>query len=124
MFTNNMAEIKNIVKIAIVMWIIIAIYYCLRTPYDQLSNDFWGHLQYTEIIATQHRLPRHNEGLETFQMPLYYLISSLVLPESLRGDKIAHINGVRFLSVLYGAISLFMIAVLLKQVTKKRICKH
>ncbi len=38
--------------------------------------DYKGHLNYIEIIATESRLPFAGEDWETYQSPLYYLLSS------------------------------------------------
>lgn len=108
----------SIFKTVIAVWLIIAWFFCSRVPCDRFTNDFGGHLQYTEIIANSHRLPYLYEGQETFQPPLYYLINSLAAPKPIEGDKTLHVNVVRGLSVLYGAVSLLIIAWLIKQTTQ------
>lgn len=79
--------------------------------------DFWRHIEYTEIIALEHRMPAPYEKLETYQPPLYYLINSFIVPDSLLTNKTAHINFVELLSMIYGAISLFIILWLIQQVS-------
>ncbi len=80
---------------------------------DMFSNDFYPHLQYTQIISLEDRLPSPYEGNETYQPPLYYLINSLVLPHPNELDKSSHILSVKGLSILYGAISIFLIWLML-----------
>jgi hypothetical protein len=45
----------------------------MQSPYDIAE-----HLQYTQIIAEEKRIPEINEGWGTYQPPLYYIISAVV----------------------------------------------
>lgn len=99
---------KNFLVSVILLWIIIAVLFISRVPYDRPgpAHDFGGHLGYTTHILTNHALPNPLGWWEAPQAPLYYFINSFILPKSLLTDKIAHIKFVRCLSVLYGTIVL------------------
>lgn len=114
---------KNVLKLTVAAWIIIAVLYCAHTPYNHRVHDIWGHMPYTKIIITQHRLPHPSEGWESFQPPLYYLINSLIVPEAINIDESIHANYVRAFSVLYGAISLLIIGWFLKKFIKDPLAK-
>lgn len=100
---------KNISIIAIGAWLILGFLYCQHTPIGHRNHDFYGHIEYTKIIATQHRLPLPHEGWQTYHPPLYYLINNFIGPSIVTSEE-NHINFVRALSVIYGAIFLWFIA--------------
>lgn len=114
------AKISNraVFEIVIVAWILIAGYYNLHTSISCRSRDFWGHVQYAEIITKEHRLPTPHEGWETFQSPLYYLIVSYIASPSLSTEmnQEALIAYGRALSVLFGGLSLLIITWFLQQI--------
>jgi len=90
----------------VVTWCIMARFFLVAQPkIDNYNQDFYGHLQYTTIIQTEHRLPSPNDGFETYHPPLYYLIASW-LPDA---PSDSHIIAVKTLSVVYGAIFLICI---------------
>jgi len=91
-----------------VAWALVGFYYILSTPANVRSHDFFGHVQYTSVIGEQHRIPNFNEGWETFQPPLYYLVNSLV---PFQGHD--HVFLVRLLSLFYGACGLWLITLTL-----------
>lgn len=106
---------RTVTKITIALWIIIAALYLKHTPLDHRNHDYVHHLYHTEVIVAQHRLPNPYEALETYQPPLYYLINSLVVPQSLiEGKKEIHGYCVKSLSIIYGAIAIFLLSYLLK----------
>ncbi len=115
----NLLCIRHLYTIVISVWVIIAAGYCIRVPIDHIADNFWSHVENTKIIVTQHRLPFPNEGQEAVQMPLYYLLNSLIVPRDIMNNVIVHINFVKALSILYGAISLIVIGLFLKEVTNK-----
>ncbi len=91
---------------ALLIWFILVLFHIYRTPIDHLSHDFGSHLSYTEVIIREHRLPKPYE--DGGYPPLYYLINSVIAPESLKADKTFHIDWVRKLSALYGAMSILI----------------
>jgi len=88
----------------LMLWFVIAIPYTLRTPDDAYTHDFLGHVQYTQFLHLQGRLPQPGEGAEAHQPPLYYLIASRLACTSPH-----HVLYVRLLSVLLGAFVLFLL---------------
>ena len=60
-------------------------------------------------------MPKPYEGWQTYHPPLYYLINHFLAP-SIITDKEKHVSFVRFLSVLYGAVSIYAIGWLLLQI--------
>ena len=62
-------------------WIVIfamllAVSYFLATDLSTRQMDVQGHQQYVGYLLTYHALPRVNYGWETFQPPLYYMLSA------------------------------------------------
>lgn len=127
----NMHTNKNVIKIALIAWLIIAGIYISHTPHSDRSHDFAGHVEYTEIIYNKHRFPKPLEGWETYHPPLYYLINSFLSPVKLNTEKMEmlhkgefriglerHINLVQYMSVVYGAIALWLIAWFLPKITE------
>ena len=128
MFEQN----KKVILIALIFWFIIAGVYISHTGIGERAHDMDGHVQYTQIIINEHRLPGPKEGLQTYHLPLYYIINSLMAPKVLDSEKMAlmwkgiyrnigldtHIRCVQAMSVLYGAIALVIIAWLLSKVTQ------
>ncbi|NNN07554.1 MAG: DUF2142 domain-containing protein [Elusimicrobia bacterium] len=56
-------------------WVVLGLNNIRRLPM-YVGYDVMEHLRYLETIAIQHRLPAATEGLQTFQAPLYYLLSA------------------------------------------------
>lgn len=104
---------RSIIEITIAVWIIIASLYLIHTPHDHRGHDHWQHFFNTEYIVKMHKLPPPYEHWETYHPPLYYFINSFITPTNVKStkieDKVIHINYVRALSVLYGAIVLFLL---------------
>ncbi|MBE2203756.1 MAG: glycosyltransferase family 39 protein [Chthoniobacterales bacterium] len=63
---------------ALILWIAtgLRLLYVLGTPYFLRTYDLGGHLSYIKFVAEHFRLPPHNLGWETFQPPLYYIVSA------------------------------------------------
>ncbi len=110
----NLFENKKVLIPILLVWIAIGTLFIYRVPFDRPgpAHDFWGHIGYTDHIARNHSLPNPIGWWEAPQAPLYYFINSFMLPKSLLANtvtgKTAHINFVRGLSVLYGAIVLII----------------
>jgi hypothetical protein len=96
------------------LWGLYAFSFVITKPLQTGSHDFVGHVEYTQILIHEHRLPRPYETLETQHPPLYYLLNSLF-----RFPLPAHINTVRALSVVYGLIFIGLLAKTLARVTKR-----
>lgn len=66
---------------AALRWVLLAVWTVLglnnirRLPM-YVGYDVLEHLRYLETIAIRHRLPAATAGLQTFQAPLYYLLSA------------------------------------------------
>lgn len=106
---------RTILEIVLITWILIVALYAVHTAGGSRVHDFLGHLEYTKIIATQHRLPAPYEGWETYHPPLYYIINSLVAPKSLQSNVGSHVNYVKLLSSIFGIFVLIIIAFFLKE---------
>ncbi len=63
--------------IAIAAWAILAINNILKVP-AYVGMDVVYHYEYIDYIFTNHQLPFSSEGLQMFQSPLYYIISSFL----------------------------------------------
>lgn len=98
-------------------WFVIASLYLIRTPFDYRAHDARGHIHYTRIVTQEHRIPKPYEGWETFQPPVYYLINSVIFPNTLKNSNfLIHVNAVRLISVVYGFITILLIAALLSEI--------
>lgn len=109
---------KNVCIVTIIFWVLVSLFYIARTPFDHRTHDFWGHLQYTEYIVRHNKFPSPYELSHSYYPPLYYSIAALINPDVLKFDdvdKLAHINPVRYMSVLYGAITLWIIGIALQE---------
>ena len=91
-------------------WLFFAVLFVSRSPAGAFTHDFGGHLQFTQILYSDRRLPLPREGWETYQPPLYYLVNTLFSPRHL-----SHTFQIRLLSVLYGAFTLLLIIRLLSR---------
>lgn len=111
------------VKFVVAIWLVLMTFYMDRTPAQERSHDFWDHVEYTQIIAKEHRLPSPQEGWETYQPPLYYLINSFVAPNTIENNIKIHINLVRILSVIYGVIAFFLISCILDEFITNTVAK-
>lgn len=114
---------RTVLEIVIATWLVVISLYLIYTPIGANSHDFIGHVEFTKIIATQHRLPAPYEGWEGYQPPLYYFINSFFSKKSLNSDTVVHCNYVRAISVLYGAIALLLIAWVLNDFAKDNFYK-
>ena len=131
-----MKSSKSILITVLALWLVIATAYLIRTPYDHRQHDIEGHIQYVQTIISEHRFPKSHEAFESHQPPLYYLISSFIAPVSLSKEKMdvlynghcpseikKHLLSVQFFSILYGAIALWIIGLLLQNVTDDKIAQ-
>ncbi len=117
-----MPDLKKTIWIVIGIWIFTAYSYLSHNQRPQRCMDFWGHVEYTSILVAKGKYPQPMDGWQTYQPPLYYLINSYIAPDTFRTDNTIHIRYVEALSVIYGAISLWIIWWLLqKYVTDKTI---
>lgn len=110
-------KVPNFVKVAIIFWLIIGFSYIERTPQDHRSHDFTGHLYNTKIIVNEKRLPKPYDlavpGGESFQPPLYYIVCSLINTKQINVNPKNHVDSIRILSLIFGAITIFLIGKLL-----------
>lgn len=108
------------IKYVLFIWIVIVYLYSQHVTIDHCGNDFWQHVDYTEIIAKEHRLPQPYEKFSTFHPPLYYIFASLISPQSFESDKSIHANQMRIVSVICGIIVLLVINWFIFQLDKNR----
>ncbi len=101
--------------LVIVIWIFIGYLYLSNNQRPQRCMDFGGHLGYTKILVTEKRSPSPEDGWQTYQPPLYYLINSYIAPDSLKTDETIHLRCVEVLSVIYGSMFLWIVWWLLKK---------
>jgi hypothetical protein len=57
---------------------LIRVFYFLNTPFDVRTHDVGGHLQYIEYLVNNHMIPAIHYGWQTYQPPLYYLVTAFV----------------------------------------------
>lgn len=114
---------KITLTITTILYLISVFTYTSHVPIDYISHDFWQHVDYTEFIIKNHRIPKPYEGWEAFQPPLYYLINSFIAPKAFITDKMQHVKLVVALSVIYGGITLFLISKALEIVNKDPISR-
>jgi len=89
-------------------WSLYAFLFIARSPSGAFTHDFQSHLVHTRILYNQHRLALPREGWETYQPPLYYAVNTLFSP-----NRPSHAFWIRLMSVLYGALALFLMSRLL-----------
>ena len=58
-------------------WVLLALNNLPKLP-PNLGFDIDGHLEYIRYVADQGRLPLANEGWQTFQSPLFYVLCALL----------------------------------------------
>lgn len=105
-----MTQLTNskVLKIILIGWIIVVTGYLSHTEVNCRSRDFWGHVDHTEYIVNQHKLPKPHEGWETYQPPLYYLIISFFSPPLFDLNKDARMHLGRIVSVTFGLLALWL----------------
>ncbi|HXT01393.1 MAG TPA: glycosyltransferase family 39 protein, partial [Elusimicrobiota bacterium] len=88
------------------LWFILGLNDLRRLPVF-VGFDAIAHLRYLQTIALQHRLPPPNEGWQTFQAPLYYLLSAPLwnLLSALAGFRLAR-YWIRLLPIASGALQI------------------
>jgi hypothetical protein len=101
---------RFILLVVLALWTVLALLYSLRTGDRERTHDLGQHLRYTRILAGEHRLPDPREFLPAHHPPFYYLVNGLLAPQSPR-----HVFYVRILSVVYGQITLAVLALLLRE---------
>ena len=104
---------NKVLQIALALWFIIGVIVLKQIPYEHFCHDCAAHWDHTKIIVNEHRLPKPGEGWEMHQQPLYYLLASLITPKALNTNISFHVNCVRVLSIVFGAITLVMFSYLL-----------
>lgn len=114
---------KNLILVTLAIWLIVSVVYFCRTPPKTRSTDWWGHPIYTKIISQKHRFPKPHEHWQTYNPPLYYIINSFISPSYFKTNITIHKNRVRLLSILYGAITLWIILWLLKQTSENKMAQ-
>ena len=70
---------KCVLMICIVLWIIVFINNAPKIPLDGMGFDVKGHLYYVQYLLDHRSIPLANEGWETYQPPLFYLASAIVM---------------------------------------------
>ena len=116
-FIKVMIENRLALEITILIWIVVGLSYITFTPANVRTHDFQGNFNYSKYIASKKKLPKPYEWEQSYQPPLYYLVNSFISPNSLQADspeKIVHVNYVRFLSFIYGGITLLILGLFLK----------
>ena len=90
--------------ILLALWAVLGLNNIRRVPIF-VGFDVMAHLRYLQTIALQHRLPGANEGWQTFQAPLYYVLSAPLWNalSSLLGFRLARF-WIRLLPLLCGAL--------------------
>ena len=111
----------KILGIALIAWFIVVIISFRQIPHEYFSHDYGAHLEYTKIISQQHRLPTPNEGWETHQQPLFYLIASLLRSDLIDTDLKTHSYYVKTVSAICGAVALIAISFLLTEISSNSI---
>lgn len=119
--TSKNSLLAASIKYTIVIWLILVYLYSQHVPIDHCGNDFWQHMEYTEIIVKEHRLPKPYEKFSTFHPPLYYIFASLASPNSFETNKSIHANQMRIVSVLCGLVFLLLANWFLFKVNKDSI---
>lgn len=93
------------------MWIFISMNFIITLPkINCFTHDFWGHVNYTNLIYQSKKLPHPYQDLQTYQPPLYYLINQIFSPKAQH-----HVFKVRLASIFYGLIFLFSCHLVLSQ---------
>lgn len=108
----------KVLHITIIGWFFIAYIYLNHVSIDHCSNDFWQHIEYTEIITTQHRFPAPYDGFQTYHPPFYHLLNSIIIPKSIIENKQSHAHFGQLLSIIYGALMLAIIYLGIKEINK------
>ena len=114
---------KNVLSIALIIWLCLAFHYLIRVPGFERTHDIGSHINYSETIARQHKLPDLNESFQAYHPPLYYLIINAVSPPTVGIDTKYHLNCVRAMSILFGAIVICIIGWILNKVTNDKIVR-
>jgi hypothetical protein len=68
-----------ILMVCITVWMIVFINNAPKIPLDSMGFDADAHLYYVEYILNNRSIPLANEGWQTHQPPLFYLVSALVM---------------------------------------------
>lgn len=118
MLINLLKENKLTIVVASI-WLVVATFYFMRTPYDVRSHDFGGHLVYTEYLIKNKKLPHPYESGQTYHPPLYYYIATIFAKDSVYHDLKTHSNCLRVFSIFLGLLSLFIIVDVLKGIGLK-----
>ena len=92
--------------ILLVLWAILGLNDLRRLP-TYVGFDALAHVRYLQTIALERRLPSPNEGWQTFQAPLYYILSAPLWNalSALAGFRLARF-WIRVLPLLCGAVQI------------------
>lgn len=122
---SSLVKYRSFYAILIGFWFVLSFFYIQHTPAHIRTHDFWEHLEYTQIIVTEHRLPKPQEKWETYHPPFYYLLNSFIFPSSFdedfvkfRNSDVPHVKWVDFLSVVYGTLTLILLSLFLQKYSK------
>jgi hypothetical protein len=84
----------------------------LRVTYDwRWGYDWWPHLRYMEVIATQHRLPSLAETCTAYHPPLYYWLGGFALRHGWSHERIREFSmlaGTARLGVIWYGLRRFL----------------
>jgi len=70
---------KQVLIICIILWTIVFINNALKISLTDTGFDTKGHLYYVQYLLDNKSIPLANEDWETFQPPLFYLVSAIVV---------------------------------------------
>jgi len=100
---------KMILVIMAAAWVLLFLHNFPSIP-AACGFDASDHLDYVSYVQNHHRLPHVGEGWETFQAPLYYILSATLLSLGhCEAFQPAGLVLLRFLSLAIGAVNLALI---------------
>lgn len=83
-------------------WLLLSVSFIATLPSKNFfGHDTGAHIQYTQYIRAEKKLPSPWHGWQTYQPPAYYLVNQLFAPQSQH-----HVVAVRLSSVAYGLLFL------------------
>lgn len=108
---------NDVLKITIIVWVLISQLYLGKTLPNERTHDLTPHVDYTYYLMHEHKIPDFSITYVAQHPPVFYLISGFISKSliGLEADRNNHINLVRFLSTIYGAIGLLIIGLLLSK---------
>ena len=101
LFSHDIST-KTFYCLLLAFWLLLSITFMATLPIkNTFGNDHGGHVQYSQYIRAEKKLPGPYVGWQTYQPPAYYVINQLFAPFSKN-----HILAVRLSSVVYGILFL------------------